>query len=183
MPETTALPMSQLEELHAAYVGHRVMAAMMSVRATMARNAMNGSAARRTADEEEPSVEVVVWGDTDEDPGGGGTDVLQLDPWMFEAHITITVPPSLSWPPPPPGGTDDPPKECQVGLAALDAEKSNLAAEQTALKVLQDFLAQADSHEEKASIRSQIRQVKDSISDIQKQISTDEATLKTQGCL
>lgn len=172
--------MSQLQELHAAYVGHRVLAAMMQARALSA--LANGSAGRLTADaDDDVSVEVTVWGDTDE--GGGGTDVLELDPWMFEATIHITVPWSLPDPPQGPHGTDDPPDECKTGLAALDAMKSNLAEQQTSLSVLETLLAQADSHEEKKAIRGQIRQVKDSMAETQTQIASETANLKSEGCL
>ena len=90
--------MSQLEELHAAYVGQRVFAAMMQARAA-ALTARNGSVGLMADADDDVSVEVTVWGDSDEDPGGGGTDVLQLDPWMFEANVKITVPWSLPHPP------------------------------------------------------------------------------------
>jgi hypothetical protein len=174
--------MSQLEELHAAYVGQRVFAAMMQARAT-ALTAHNGAAHARAEDGDDVSVEVTVWGDSDEDPGGGGTDVLQLDPWMFEANITVTIPWNLPDPPDGPHGTDDPPDTCKTGLAALDAMKSNLAADQTALNALETMLAQAGSHDEKKAIRGQIRKVKDSIATDRQQIASETANLKSEGCL
>jgi hypothetical protein len=174
--------MSQLEELHAAYVGQRVFAAMMQARAA-ALAAHNGSAGLTADGDDDVSVEVTVWGDSDEDSGGGGTDVLQLDPWMFQASIKITVPWNLPDPPQGPHGTDDPPDECKMGLAALDAMKSNLAADQSALNALETMLAQAGSHEEKKAIRGQIRQVKDSIAENQNQIASETANLKSEGCL
>jgi hypothetical protein len=175
--------MSLSEERHAAYVGQRVLAAMLRARAASTLRSLDDTA-RLTADaDDDVSVEVIVWGDTD-DGGGGGVDVLQLDPWMFEAHIEITVPFNLPGPAGPAGGgnDNDPADPCTKLGYTLEDLNTALGAQQDALGELQRDLDDAGSAAEKKAIRAEIRKVKDEMAETRKAIDDVKASQKAQGC-
>lgn len=172
-------------QLAAAYVGNRVYGASLRLKAERLRRGQHQSAAMRmaVAGDDEVSEEIVVYGESD-DPGGGGTDVLTLDPWMFEFHIEVAVPP-LGIPNPSPTPGDDTPEEddpCTSYRQSLAMLEASLAADQTALKALDELIANADTRAEKKALREEKRALKQTIKDTEQTIEDLQAAMNDEGC-
>lgn len=143
-------------------------------------------AARRSArgGEDEVSEEIVVWGDAD-DGGGGGVDVLTLDPWMWTFTIAvIDLGPIPPFNPPPGGGNDTPPPSdpCAQLRLSIQSMQLSIAANETAIRAYDELIAEADSAEERKSLRRQKQQAKDSNRQMREAIAAAQAQMSALDC-
>lgn len=137
-----------------------------------------------SAGEDEVSEEIVVWGDRDEGGSGGGTDVLTLDPWMWEFEIAII---DRFGPLPDPGNTptgdDTPtPTPCELLAQQIASMKSVIAAEETAIKAIEELLAEADSPAERKALQQQKRNALKNIRETRDLISKMKDEMKQLDC-
>ena len=132
--------------------------------------------------EDEVSEEVVVWGDRDEG-GGGGTDVITLDPWMWEFKMEIIIPYNVPTIPDQEPGDDTPEIDPCTSLAqSLSTLRSVLAADKTSLQAFDELIAEASSPAERKALREQKRKTNESIKETEQLIKDVKDEMATLGC-
>ncbi|MGQ3488163.1 hypothetical protein [Roseovarius pacificus] len=149
----------------AEFIGHRVISETAKQRAELA---LRDKGKPDRAITEQYSEVVIVY-PPNRDSGNKDPLVSLLEQIIIDGVVDIRIP----LPPPPPLDPDpeptdpeppelDPCEEMQFSMDSLDIA---IAADEAAIGLLEDLLKQADTKEERKSIRQQIKAAKDSIRD------------------
>jgi len=172
-----------LEERYLTHVGGRVYASILRLRASKiierALGTAGGGAAR--GDGDEVSEEIVVFGDS-LDSGGGGVDIITLDPFMTDFHIIVKGGPILVPPPPPGGGGDTASDQCKDLAFALTSFRLVLISDELALDQLDEMIAAAQTREAKKLLREDKRRTEESIKTTKDAIKATEDEMARLGC-
>lgn len=122
-----------------------------------------------------------MWGDRDDSSGGGGTDIVTLDPWMWEFTIKISVPRTVPTNPNPSPG-DDTPDPCAALAQSLATLNAVLEADKTALQAFDELIAAANSPAERKALRAQKRETQKSIQETEQLIQDVKAEMAKLKC-